>query len=76
MATPEKLKELEDIVIDFNGYLETVSVGLKHLKTGVQAIVDNIRTEIEELSNGTADVIGDMKKDLAHGRTVMNSVIR
>jgi len=38
MATPEKLKELEDIVIDFNGYLETVSVGLKHLKTGVQKL--------------------------------------
>ena len=50
MVMPEKLKELEDIVIDFNEYLKTVSVGLKHLETRVQAIVDNIRIEIEELS--------------------------
>ena len=44
MTTPDKLKELEDIVIDFNEYFETVSAGLKQLESGVQAIVDNLRT--------------------------------
>lgn len=47
MVTTEKLKELEDIVIDFNEYLETVSVGLEHLETRIQAIVDNIRTKLK-----------------------------
>ena len=35
MTTPEKLKELEDITIDFNEYLETTTVNLEHLETGV-----------------------------------------
>ena len=40
MAAPKRLKELKDIIIDLYECLETVSVGLEHLKTGVQAIVD------------------------------------
>jgi len=71
VTTPYRLKELEDIVIDFNEYLETVSAKLKQLETGVQAIVDNHQTEINELSIGTADIIGDMKKDLEQQRTVV-----
>jgi len=43
MMTPSKIKELEDIIIDFNEYLETVSTGLEHLDTGVKVIVENIR---------------------------------
>ena len=50
MMTPEKLKELEDITIDFREYLETVTVNLEHLEIGVQDIVANIRTKVEELS--------------------------
>ena len=53
MTSPKKLKELEDITIDFNEYLQTVTENLKHLEIGVQAIVTNIRTEIDELSKGT-----------------------
>ena len=63
MTTPNKLKVLEDIVTDFNEYLKIVSTRLEQLETGVQAIVDNVRIEINELSIGTADIIGDMKKD-------------
>ena len=33
MMTPEKLKELEDITIEFNEYLQTVTENLKHLET-------------------------------------------
>ena len=40
MMTPDKIKELEDIIIDFNEYLETVSTGLEYLHTGVKAIVE------------------------------------
>ena len=29
MTTPDKIKELEDIIIDFNEYLETVAAGFK-----------------------------------------------
>ena len=43
MTTPNKIKELEDIIIDFNEYSETVLAGLEHLDTGVKAIVENIR---------------------------------
>lgn len=32
MTTPDKIKELEDIVIGFNEYLEIVSIGLEQLK--------------------------------------------
>ena len=35
MTTPDRLKELEDIVIDFNEYREIVSIGLEQLETGV-----------------------------------------
>ena len=38
MMTPDKLKALEYIVIDFNEYLKTVSVGLEQLEAGVQSI--------------------------------------
>jgi len=34
MMTPDKIKELEDIIIDFNEYFETILVGLEHLDTG------------------------------------------
>ena len=64
MTTPDKVKELDDIVIDFNEYLETISTGLEQLKTRVQAIVDNLHTEIDELATGTNSIIADMKKDL------------
>ena len=57
MMTPDKPKELEDIIIDFNECLEIVLVGLEQLKTGVQAIVDNLQTEINELSTGTLSTI-------------------
>jgi len=53
MTTPDKIKGLEDIITDFNEYLETVSIGLEHLNTGVKAIVENITVEVEELSKGT-----------------------
>ena len=33
----DKIKELEDIIIDFNEYLETVLEGLKQIHTGVKA---------------------------------------
>ena len=61
MTTPDKIKELEDSVIDFNEYLETIATGLENLDTGVKAIVANIKVEIEELSKGTEDVISSMK---------------
>ena len=76
MTTPDKLKELEDIVIDFNEYLETVAAGLENLETGVKAIVENIRVEIEELSKGTEDVISGMKHDLEQGRTVVAEMLK
>ena len=47
--TPDKTKKFEDIIIDFNEYLETVSTALEHLDTGAKAIVENIRVEVEEL---------------------------
>ena len=53
MTTPDKLKELEDITIDFNEYLRIVTENLKHLETGFQDIVSNIRTKIDELSKET-----------------------
>ena len=53
MTTPKKLKELEDITIDFNEYLRIVTENLKHLETGFQDIVSNIRTKIDELSKET-----------------------
>jgi len=39
ITTPDKIKELEDIAIDFNEYLVIVAVGLENLDTGVKAIV-------------------------------------
>jgi len=43
MTTPDKIKELEDIIIDFNEYLETMSEGFEQLDTGCKTIADNIR---------------------------------
>ena len=37
ITMPDKIKELEDIIIDFNEYLETVLEGLKQIHTGVKA---------------------------------------
>jgi len=71
-----ELKELEDITIDFNKYLETVTVNLEHLETGVQNIVTNIRTEINELAKGTKEIIGDMRRDLDQGRTVVPKLLK
>ena len=50
MTTLDKLKELEDIVIDLNEYLETIAKGLEQLDIGVKAVVDNLRVRVEELS--------------------------
>jgi len=33
ITTPDKIKELENIIVDFNEYLETVSTRLEHLNT-------------------------------------------
>ena len=51
MTTPDKLKELKDIVIGFNEYLQTVSIGLEQLDTGVKAIVTLITSESELTSS-------------------------
>jgi len=64
MTTPDKLKALEDIVISFNEYLDTVSAGLEQLEIGVQVVIDNLCTKISELTTGTNNIIGDKKKDL------------
>ena len=53
MTTLDKIKELGDVVIDFNVYLETVSIGLGHFDTKVKAIVDHLRVKVEEFSKGT-----------------------
>ena len=50
MTTLDKLKELEDIVIDLNEYLETIAKGFEQLDIGVKAVVDNLRVRVEELS--------------------------
>ena len=76
MTTPDKLKELEDIVINFNEYLNTVSAGLEQLEISAQAIVDNLQTEINELSTRTSDIIRDMKKDLEQGRMVLDEMLK
>ena len=55
---------LKDIVINFNEYVETISVGLKQRDTGVKTIVDNIRVEVEEVSKRIDEIIKDMKKNL------------
>ena len=64
MTTRKKLKELEDITINFNEYIENVTVNREHLETGVQDISANIRTDINELAKGTTKTTGDMRKDL------------
>jgi len=51
-------------VINFNEYVETISVGLKQRDTGVKTIVDNIRVEVEEVSKRIDEIIKDMKKNL------------
>jgi len=76
MMTPKRLKEHEDITIDFNEFLETVTVNLEHLKIGVQNIIADIQTEIEELAKGTIEIIGDMRKDLEQRRTVISELLK
>ena len=76
MTTPDKIKELEDTIIDFNEYLETVAAGLENLEIGVKAIVENIKVEIEELSKGTEDVISGMKHDVEQGRIVVAQMLK
>ena len=71
MTTPGKLKELEEITIDFNEYLQIVIENLKHLEIGIQDIVTNIWTEIDELSKGTTEILTDMQKDLEQGNLVV-----
>jgi len=65
------MKELEDIIIDLNEYLEIVSMGLEHLDIGVRAIVDNIKVEVEELSKETEEIVLNMRQDHEQGRTVL-----
>ena len=76
MTTSDKIKELEYIIIDFNEYLETVSVGLEHLDTGVKVIVKNITVEVEELSKGTEEIILNMQRDLEQGMTVVAEMLK
>ena len=76
MTTRDKIKELEDIIIDFNEYLETVSVGLEHLHTGVKAILENIRVKVEELSKGTKEIVLYMRQDLEQGRIVVAEMLK
>ena len=64
MTTPDKLKEFENIVINFNEYLKTVANGLEQKDTCVKVIVDNLRVEIEELPTGIEEIILNMKCDL------------
>ena len=76
MTTPDKIKELEDITINFNEYLETVSTELEYIDTGVKAIVENIRVEVEELSKRTEETISNMRQDLEQGRTVVVEILK
>jgi len=75
MTAPKKLKKLEDITIDFNEYLQTVTENLKHLDTGVQDIIANIKTEIDELTKGTTEIITVMRKDLEQGSNVVAELL-
>ena len=61
MTTLNKIKELEDNMIDFNEFLENLSTWLEHSDVGVKAIVDNLRVEVEEFSKGAKKIIRDMK---------------
>ena len=47
MATPGKIKELDDVIIDFNEYLETVSARLEYLDTGVKTIVEKSELKLK-----------------------------
>jgi len=76
MTTSNGIKELEDIIINFNEYLKTVSTGLEHLDTGVKVIVENIRVEVEELSKGTEEIISNMRHDLEQGRIVVVEMLK
>jgi len=76
MTTPDKSKEIEDIIIDFNEYLETLSTGLEHLDTGVKAIVENTKVEVEELSKGTEEIISNMRHDLEQGRIEVAEMLK
>jgi len=59
----------EDIIIYFNEYLKIITVGLKHLDTGVKAIAKNMRLEFEELPKGTEKIILTTRRDPEQGRT-------
>jgi len=76
MITPEKIKEPEYIIIDFNEYFETISEGLEQLDTIVKPIVDNIKVEIEELFKGTEEFILTIKGDIEQGRTVVAEMVK
>ena len=76
MITPDKLKELEDTIINFNEYLETITEGLKQLDIGVKAIVDDLRVEVKELSKGIEEIINGMKSDPAQGRTIVSKMLK
>ena len=76
MTTSDKIKELEDSIIDFNEYLETIAVGLENLDTGVKATVENIRVKLEELSKETEEVISSMKHDVEQGKIVVAEMLK
>ena len=63
-------------MIDFNEYLETVTVNLEQLEIRVQDIAANIGTEIDELSKGTTEIISDMRKDLEQERIVIAELLK
>ena len=49
---------------------------LEHLEIDVQGIVANVRTEIDELTKGTTEIIGDIRKDLEQGRTIVLELLK
>jgi len=53
-----------------------LSIGLEHLDAGVKAVVENIRVEVEELSNETEDTISNMRQDLEQERTVVAEMLK
>ena len=76
MMTHTSSKNLKILLSDFNKNLETVLAKLEQLETVVKAIVENIRTEINELSIKTDNIIGDMNKDLEQRRTMITKILK
>jgi len=76
MTTLDKIKEPENIVIDFNKYPKTASIGLEHFDTRVKAIVENLNVEVKELSKGIEEIFTNMKKDLEQGRIVVTQMLK